>query len=44
MARAGAFLRFDNGVDEISAAAGWTKASGSDDGDIYVGAQWLRRF
>lgn len=44
MVRAGAFLRYDNGVDEISAAAGWTKALGSDEGDLYVGAQWLRRF
>lgn len=42
--RAGAFLRYDNGVDEISAAAGWTKARGSDEGDAYIGVQWLRRF
>ncbi len=44
MARAGAFVRYDNGVDEISAAAGWTKTKGSDEGDVYIGAQWLRRF
>lgn len=43
MVRAGAFIRFDNGVDEISASAGWTKARG-DEGTGYVTAQWLRRF
>lgn len=43
MQRFGAFLRFDNGIDELSASAGWTKSQG-DDGGAYVSAQWLRRF
>lgn len=43
MLRLGAFLRFDNGVDELSASAGWSQSQG-DVANGYVTAQWLRRF
>lgn len=41
--RAGAFLRFDNGVHEISASAGWSMPRG-EAGHAYGTAQWLVRF
>lgn len=41
--RLGAFMRYDNGVDELSASAGWSQSSG-DVANAYVTAQWLRRF
>lgn len=43
LTRIGGFLRYDNGVDELSAAVGWSQSSG-DEANAYVTAQWLRRF
>jgi hypothetical protein len=41
--RAGAFLRFDNGVTEVSAAVGHSR-SALTSGDLYGTLQWARRF
>lgn len=43
MVRAGAFVRFDNGVDELSASVGWSQSQG-DEANAYITAQWLHRF
>ncbi len=41
--RLGAFLRFDDGVYELSAAGGWHQPDTGKTG-AYGGVQWLRRF
>lgn len=40
--RFGAFVRFDDGVNEIGVAGGLSLSGGQNDG--YASAQWLRRF
>lgn len=42
-AQLGAFVRFDNGVHEVSASAGWSAPDAGDTG-VYGTIQWLRRF
>jgi hypothetical protein len=41
--RAGAFVRYDDGVNEISGQGGWSMQPGIE-GSAYFGGQWLRRF
>jgi Cellulose biosynthesis protein BcsS len=41
--RVGAFVRYDDGVNEISGQGGWSMQPGIE-GSVYVGGQWLRRF
>ena len=39
----GAFLRYDNGQDEIAISGGWLAPRGGE-GSVYLAGQWLTRF
>ncbi len=39
----GAFVRYDNGLNEFSVSGGWLDPRGSE-GSVYLNAQWLTRF
>jgi Cellulose biosynthesis protein BcsS len=39
----GAFVRYDNGIDEIALSGGWLASRGSE-GSLYLSGQWLTRF